>query len=283
VVELETGRSPVSVLCEGYDAGRAAAHMPWLAPHHLELATGTAFLSYHTWLIAAGDRKILIDPCIGNHKPRPALPEYDMLDTPWLDRLAAPGALPHEIDLVVCTHLHVDHCGWNTRLENGQWVPTFPNAEYVVSKREYHFWDDDARSAAPDPAVRFNEGVFADSVAPVMARGQMKLVADDADLGAGLCLIPTPGHTIGHVCARFQDDGEGVLFAGDAIHHPLHVLFPEWNILGSWDLEAAFRSRLAILDHCVATGDLLAPAHFRAPHAARVSGSREQGYTLHWI
>jgi glyoxylase-like metal-dependent hydrolase (beta-lactamase superfamily II) len=138
VLELEAGLVPVAGLCYGWDPAQVESQAEWLYPRHVDLITGMARLSHHSWLLRARDLVLLVDPCIGNAKPRPRPPNeyYNMLDTPWLDRLAAAGARPDEIDLVVCTHLHPDHCGWNTRLVDGRWTPTFPKARYVLSAAE---------------------------------------------------------------------------------------------------------------------------------------------------
>ena len=140
-----------------------AEHMPWMVPNHYDPASGYLKLSIHSWLIEIGGRKILIDTCVGNHKSRKQRPFWDQLNTPYLERLAAAGVKPEDIDMVMCTHLHVDHVGWNTRLDNGRWVPTFPNAQYVFSKTDYdHFLGID-RDPEKGPAIG---GAMRDSVLP---------------------------------------------------------------------------------------------------------------------
>ncbi len=124
-----------------------------MVPHHYDPATGLLKLSIHSWLVEIGGRKILIDTCVGNHKSRKARPFWDNINTPWLERLAAAGVKPEEIDMVMCTHLHVDHVGWNTRLDNGSWVPTFPNAKYIWSKTDFDYFsgiDRDPQKGARD-------------------------------------------------------------------------------------------------------------------------------------
>ena len=141
-------------------------HAGWLAPDHYDPASGMLKLSVHSWLLSVGGKRILIDACVGNHKTRAARKMWDMLDTPWLARLAAAGARPEQIDMVMCTHLHVDHIGWNTRLDNGRWVPTFPNAKYVFSTQDYEHYLALDRDPATGPV---NGGSFRDSVLPVVA------------------------------------------------------------------------------------------------------------------
>src|ERR1700730_14453820 len=168
----------------------AAEHMAWMVPDHFDPASGFLKLSIHSWLVEVGGRQILIDTCVGNHKSRKARPFWDQLDTPYLARLAAAGVKPEEIDMVMCTHLHVDHVGWNTRLDSGRWVPTFPNARYLFAKREWEHW-----SAERDPDTA---RIMADSVKPVLDAGLADLVAMDHRISSEIWLEPTPGHTSGN-------------------------------------------------------------------------------------
>ena len=154
-----------------------------------------------------------------------------MLDTAWLDRLAAVGAHPYEIDLVVCTHLHPDHCGWNTQLIDGRWTPTFPNAPLrAVSSRGLVLGE--LRAGDPDrfPEFAYNRDVFEDSVAPVMEAGLVELLDDGDSPAPGVTLMATPGHTAGHWSVCYADDLDGVCFSGDTLHSPVHVLYPEWSL-----------------------------------------------------
>ena len=131
---------PVTDIFPAVTEAQLAEHAHWLAPHHYDPASRKIKLSVHSWLLQLDGRKILIDGCCGNQKSRPLRPAWNMLDTPWLDRLAAAGARPDEIDLVMCTHLHHDHVGWNTQLKDGKWVPRFPNARYVFSKLDFDYF-----------------------------------------------------------------------------------------------------------------------------------------------
>ena len=244
-----------------------AEHLPWLAPNHFDPATGWLKLSVHSWLIEIGGRRILIDTCVGNHKSRPARPKWHQLDTPYLQRLAAAGARPEQIDMVMCTHLHVDHVGWNTRLDNGRWVPTFPNARYVFSRTDYeHFLAID-RDPERGPA---SHGSLRDSVLPVVEAGLAAMVEGAARIEEHLAIEPTPGHTPGHVAIRLASRGAQALFAGDAIHHAIQLYHPTWNSFACLDAEAARRSRRGLLEDCAGSGALLAPQHFGAPHLCHV-------------
>ena len=150
-----------------------AEHMRWMVPDHYDPASGFLKLSIHSWLLEIGGRKILIDTCVGNHKSRKHRPFWDQLNTPYLERLAAAGVKPEDIDMVMCTHLHVDHVGWNTRLDNGRWVPTFPNAKYVWSKTDFDHFSAIDRDPEKGPAIG---GAMRDSVFPIVEAGLCQMV-----------------------------------------------------------------------------------------------------------
>jgi glyoxylase-like metal-dependent hydrolase (beta-lactamase superfamily II) len=289
VLELEAGLVAVAGLCYRWDPAQVEAEAEWLYPRHVDPVTGMARLSHHSWLLRTGDLTLLVDPCIGNSKPRPFPPNeyYHMLDTPWLDRLATAGAHPDEIDLVVCTHLHPDHCGWNTQLVDGRWTPTFPNARYVLSAPEVSFWERFAREPDRFPEFAYNRGVLEDSVAPVLEAGLVELLDDGDSPAPGVTVMATPGHTAGHWSVCYADRLDGVCFSGDTLHSPVHVLHPEWSLFpgpgSNYDHQAAAVSRRAVLDHCATTGHVLAPAHFQAPHACRVAPSAEGRFLLSWM
>jgi glyoxylase-like metal-dependent hydrolase (beta-lactamase superfamily II) len=241
-----------------------------MVPHHFDAASGWLKLSVHSWLIQIGGRTILIDTCVGNHKSRSARPKWHLLDTPYLQRLAAAGVRPEQVDMVMCTHLHVDHVGWNTRLENGRWVPTFPNARYVFSKTDYdHFLRVD-RDPERGPATL---GAFRDSVLPVVEAGLAQMVEGAQAIEEHLSIEPAPGHTPGHVVIKLAAKDAQAFFCGDAIHHAIQLYHPAWNSFACLDAEAARRSRRKLLEDCAGSGALLAPQHFGAPHLCHVDAS----------
>jgi glyoxylase-like metal-dependent hydrolase (beta-lactamase superfamily II) len=242
------------------------AHAAWLAPEHYDPASGFLKLSVHSWLLTVGGKRILIDACVGNHKPRAKRPLWNMMDTPYLERLAAAGARPEQIDMVMCTHLHVDHIGWNTRLDNGRWVPTFPNARYVFSKEDYEHYLAIDRDPERGPA---NLGSFRDSILPVVEAGLAQMVSGAAALDESLSVEPAPGHTPGTIAIKFESRGSKALFCGDILHHALQVYRPEWNSFACADALEARASRRKVLEHC-AGGALLMPAHFGAPFVCRI-------------
>ncbi|MGE0385381.1 MAG: MBL fold metallo-hydrolase [Gammaproteobacteria bacterium] len=272
IVEIECQQFPAAMLVEVADPVVLAREEAWAQPAFYDRAQQAFRMSTHSWLLDTGRHRILVDPCVGNFKPRRVFGFYDMLDTPYLERLQAAGAAPGEIDFVFCTHLHVDHCGWNTRLVDGRWVPTFPNARYLFSRREHDYWQaHDTYVPGMDTSLEVNVGVFADSVRPVVEAGLAQLV-DDAPVEIAACLTveASPGHTAGHLFGTLRSGGTGAVFAGDALHHPIQVHYPDWNTSGSFDPVQARQSRRRILGRCADEGLWLAAAHFMAPHAVRV-------------
>ena len=251
-----------------------AEHKHWLAPNHYDPATGLVKLSVHSWLLQIDKQKILIDTCCGNHKSRPTRPWWNMLNMPYLDRLAAAGARPQEIDLVMCTHLHHDHVGWNTQLKDGSWVPTFPNARYVISKPDFEYF----QKADLDPKTAPAEfGTFRKSVLPVVEAGRADLVSGPHRLNDHIEILPAPGHSPGHVVFKLESGGEHAVFIGDVFHHLLQVHYPHWNFPKNSDPEQARTSRRMVLEHCASTGALVLPCHVGAPFAGRID-TAAQGF-----
>ncbi|MEI2735875.1 MAG: MBL fold metallo-hydrolase [Rhodoblastus sp.] len=170
---------PPSFLLPDWDPEILKEHGDWLLPRHYHTRSDRFITSLHSWVVRTKHHTILVDTCAGNHKNRPHSPLFHMKDTPYLDRLKAAGVAPEEVDFVMCTHLHIDHVGWNTKLDNGRWVPTFPNAKYVFSQIERDYWDPQTNPALDEEARM----IFEDSVHPVIASGQDHLVADGDRLG----------------------------------------------------------------------------------------------------
>jgi glyoxylase-like metal-dependent hydrolase (beta-lactamase superfamily II) len=239
-----------------------SAHKHWLAPDHYDPATDKVKLSVHSWLLKVGRQTILIDACCGNHKSRPTRPWWNMLNTPYLDRLAAAGARPDEIDLVMCTHLHHDHVGWNTQLRDGQWVPTFPNARYVFSKPDVDYF----QKLDIDPQTAPAEfGTFRECVLPVIEAGRADLVEGASRLNDFIEIVPAPGHSPGHMMFKLESGRRHAAFTGDVFHHLLQVYYPDWNFPKNSDAEQARASRRMVLEHCATKDALVLPGHVGAP------------------
>jgi glyoxylase-like metal-dependent hydrolase (beta-lactamase superfamily II) len=261
-----------------FEAETFKRHEHWLAPGYYQPESGKLIASIHSWLVRTPHHTILIDACSGNHKPRPAMPRFDMLDTPYLERLKAAGVAPEQVDFVMCTHLHVDHVGWNTRLENGKWVPTFPNARYVMSRTDHDHW---AKEAQRPETAAYQVNTYNDSVLPVVEAGKAEFVADGHQCDACLTVRPTPGHTPGHIRVDLESKGRCAVFSGDALHNPVQVPLWRWNSRFCEDPAQARKTRGELLAHCAETRALLLPAHFAPPHAAFIK-AKGDSFELDW-
>lgn len=241
-----------------------APYRDWLVPRAIDPDTGMLKLYMQSYVVRTSHHNILIDTCVGNHKDRPTRPLWHQkTDTTYMNALAAHGLSPADIDFVMCTHLHGDHVGWNTQLVNGEWVPTFPNARYIFSKKELDAWQDGA-----DP--RFADQPLVDSVLPVIAAGQADLVDNDFALDDEVWLEPTPGHTPDHVAIRFASKGESAVMSGDLMHCPVQCKHPEWTAWPDWDADMAKATRREFLERYCDTSTLVCTAHFPLPSAGLI-------------
>jgi len=265
VVELEVAGGSRFILP---DATREAClPMAWLAPHFMD-AEGNLIMSVHALIIDTGSRRILVDTCIGNDKER-EFPNWSHLQTRFLDDLRAAGYPPESIDTVLCTHLHVDHVGWNTMLVDDAWVPTFPNARYLFARREFDHW-----AAEGD---RWQQQVLTDSVQPVLEAGLVDLVETSHVVCDEVALEPTPGHTPGHVSVRIRSGGGEALITGDCIHHPCQMARTDWCSAVDTDPAEARRTREALLASCAEGSVVMIGTHFATPTAGQVRRSGD-GY-----
>lgn len=226
-------------------------------------------LSIHSWVIWLDDKIILIDTGVGNDKPRPFAPYFDRLTTPYLERLEALSVLPRDVDYVLHTHLHVDHVGWNTRLVDGLWQPTFPNARYIFSAKEYAFFSDPVNA---DGRHRTSFQTQQDSVTPIVAAGLADGVAiEGQEVIPSISFHSTPGHSVDHASIVLESEGQRALFAGDVFHHPVQVLAPHLLSIFDPDRGTALKSRHWALDFAADQGVMLFSSHFPASGAGVVS------------
>lgn len=244
------------------------SNLHWLAPRFYDAANKTAAVHIQSWLIRTAHHTILVDTCGGNFKPHSYFPEFDMRNGPYLENLRAAGANPEDINFVFCTHLHIDHVGWNTRLENGRWIPTFPNARYLFSKADYDAFDPRQRS---DGKRSRRDATFEDSVLPVVEAKLALMVDGIHPIDDTLMIEPAPGHSPGHSLLRVESCGESAMFIGDIVHHPLQIAVPDYNSFACMDALLARQTRKRILEACCERNHLVVPAHFAAPHHGRVS------------
>ena len=226
VVEMEIAGGTKFILP---DATRdACLPYDWMQPHFMD-AEGNLIMSVHALVVDTGSHRIVVDTCIGNDKQR-NIPAWTNLQTRFLDDLAEAGYPRESIDMVMCTHLHVDHVGWNTMLVDGEWVPTFPNARYLIAEKEWKYWDAHEEDQDYGPVLQ-------DSVRPVVAAGLVDFVGETHELCPGVQLEPTPGHTPGHVGVHITSNGEEALITGDCIRWARETV-ARWRLLAGRKLSA---------------------------------------------
>ena len=250
-----------------------AGEMDWLAPRVIDPETGKIIRAIQSFVIKTDHHTILVEACVGNDKERPSTPPWHMQKTSWLQDLAELGVHPDNIDMVLCTHLHADHVGWNTKLENGRWVPTFPNAKYLFHKDEYKYWKEQGQELEGPGSA---DGSIEDSVLPIMEAGQAVLVEGDHAIDDRLVLDPTPGHSPGHVCLNLNAGGQRAVFAGDTIHHAVQCAYPEWNSRFCIDKEQSRQTRTKFVKSYADQDVLIIPTHFPTPTAGHIVGNGDR-------
>jgi len=257
VVEME-GPSPGKFLFPDATPEKLLQHA-WLKPHFLT-DDGRVLASVHAFIVESEGRVIVVDTCVGNDKPRD-LAAWNMRKGRFLEDMAEAGYPPGRVDTVLCTHLHVDHVGWNTVLKDGKWVPTFPKARYLIARKEWAYWKDEANGG--DKAVRN------DSVRPILYANQADFVDSDHKITAEVWLEPTPGHTPGHVSVRISSKGEDAIITGDLMHHPVQCAETGWASHFDVDADAARKTRRAFLERYKDGKTLVLGTHFATPTAGR--------------
>ncbi len=262
VLEHERPLLSPDVLFAEYDHNLFQRDRQWLTPELFDPVSRLMVLAFHSFVIRTPDTVVLVDTCTGNHKRRPHKIRYHMNEWPYLERLRSVGTTPESVDIVICTHLHADHVGWNTSWVDGRWVPTFPNATYLLAETEFDHWRNDHKRACytKDP-------YFEDSIQPVIEAGQVQLVEMDHQIDAYVRLSGCPGHTPGHVAVVVECDGAAAIMSGDIFHHPLQCVRPRWNSCFCVDRQWAQRTRMEFLEQYADSGILVMPAHFPTPSA----------------
>ncbi len=267
VMEYEGPIFEPDLLFPDADAATIEANKSWLLPSFIDPDTGRLIMSFHSYVIRTPRHTIVVDTCLGNDKHRPARDLWHMREGSYLEDLAAMGVHPQEVDFVMCTHLHVDHVGWNTRLVDGRWVPTFPNARYIFARTELEHWQ---QVAAADPGAEINHGSYRDSVLPVVEANQVDLVEDDHQIEDGIWLEGAPGHTPGNVMLRLRSGSDDAVLTGDTIQHPLQLARPDWSSRFCDDPEMSRKSRTALIEAAADTPTLVLTGHFPDPVAGRI-------------
>ncbi|MEI4487779.1 MBL fold metallo-hydrolase [Frigidibacter sp. MR17.14] len=242
-------------------------HRDWLAGDHVDFDRAEILLGVHSLLVRTGGLVILVDTCVGECKPRERRADWhNRKASGYLEALAHEGLAPEDVDIVLCTHLHADHVGWNTRLQDGRWVPTFPRARYVCGAAEAAHWEAE-EAASPGQA---NHGAWGDSVAPLIAEGLLDRVEPGAELAGGLMIRDLAGHSPGQIGVEIATPEGGAVFCGDAIHSPVQLAFPQWSSRFCADPAQAVTTRQALLERAVGEGLILFPAHLRGALGIRV-------------
>jgi glyoxylase-like metal-dependent hydrolase (beta-lactamase superfamily II) len=228
----------------------------WVVGPFADADTGKIRLSINSFGLKVGDEKIIIDTCGGNDKVRPGSPKLHRQQTDYLERLTAAGFPPEEVTTVLCTHLHVDHVGWNTVLDGDQWRPTFPNARYLFGDTEWQHW-------RTEPQIYGD--VVGDSVHPIIDAGQAELIPSDKIINDLVRLEPTPGHTPGHHSVRISSDGDDAVITGDIFHAAVQIEHPDWPSNPDVDPVRAAATRLSFLQRYCDDHTLVLATHLGGP------------------
>jgi glyoxylase-like metal-dependent hydrolase (beta-lactamase superfamily II) len=263
LIEQETTFLPALDMLPDLTSEVLAENRAWMRAAKAIDDNDVLMLCFQSYVVKTPHHTILVDSCIGNDKPRPLRPKWNMkTDDIYLRALAAAGFSVDDIDYVMCTHLHVDHVGWNTRLIDGRWIPTFPNARYVFGRSEFDYWtEQNARAEVPP---------FADSVLPIVEAKRAEIVRDDFAIGDHARILPTPGHTPGHVAFTFGRGKDVAVCSGDLMHSPLQARYPELSAKFDVDQAQAAVTRRTFLERYCDTETLCCTAHFPSPSTGRI-------------
>jgi glyoxylase-like metal-dependent hydrolase (beta-lactamase superfamily II) len=272
IVEVNAHEDPFTMLSVETepDLGK---HYPWLAPHFVT-PDGQMKISFQAFALKTPDRTIIVDTCIGEGRSR----EYDIftnMESDYLEDLVAAGYDPGAADVVLCTHLHFDHVGWNTRAVNGRWVPTFPNARYLFGRHEYEHW----QAALSEGEGHFDHWV--DAIEPVVAAGLVDLIDSDHQVCPEVSLFPTPGHTPGHVSVMIRSQGQQAVITGDLMHHPVQLARPDLPMNADSDKALGAATRQAFCERFADSKVTIIGSHFCDPTAGRIV-SDTTNWRLRW-
>ncbi len=260
----------------------ALAEIRWLRPHYVD-ESSKMIAVVQCFVVEIGGKLVLVDTCFGDHKDLPSDPERHRKAFGLLDKFRSAGFNPEDVDAVFCTHLHNDHVGLNTTLVDGEWVPTFRNARYLFARYEYEFWSSEAERPTVDPDTlerpidkvqaefhHTQQWVHRQSVQPVMDAGLTELVEPPCEPFPGIKLIPTPGHTVGHISIEIISKGAKALITGDSFHHPCQIARSEWTTVVDHDREQSTATRRKMLEDTVGTDTLFLGSHFATPSGGKI-------------
>ncbi|MBV9586644.1 MAG: MBL fold metallo-hydrolase [Alphaproteobacteria bacterium] len=277
IVEQEQGFTPLFEFLPSLSQERFAENRSWMEQGAYDAKTGNVVLCFQSYVVKTPHHNILVDACIGNNKTFPHRPSWNQkTDGNWMAALKAAGLGPEDIDFVMCTHLHGDHVGWNTKLENGRWVPTFPKARYLFSKKEYEYWS----SGAAAETMRLEP--MTESVLPVIEANKAELVTSDHELNDHIRLMPTPGHTPDHFAVCAGKGGDQAVFTGDLIHSPIQARYPELVMRVDTDRDQAVQTRRRFFERYCDTDTLCCTMHFPSPSVGHVKRWGD-GFRLEYV
>lgn len=265
---LEHGFEP-AFLFPGFDPAIFERQPQVAGPNFYSKQAGRFISSIHSWLLRLDGKTILVDTCSGNGKARalPLFQRFHMLDFPFLENLASAGVEPDDVDIVFCTHLHIDHVGWNTREDGGRWAPTFRNARYIFGKDEYEHWQEGGKGREVFPQ---NVDVILDSVDPVVDAGMAEFVSSGDEILPGLKVEAAPGHTETQLILKYESADGCFVCSADTFHQPVQIYEPDLSSCFCENRETAKSTRRNLLEYCADSSALLMPMHFGPPHAGYV-------------
>jgi glyoxylase-like metal-dependent hydrolase (beta-lactamase superfamily II) len=269
IVEREGPWRKPEDMFPAYDPEVGKRHLAEMDPVVFDPASGKMYITYQTFVVRTPRHTVLVDTCTGENKGYPA--PMDFPKQPWLDNFRLAGLRFEDITHVFCTHLHIDHCGWNTVLRDGRWVPTFPNAKYIFHKDEYAYWEEATKREENPPG-----NVWRYNCLPVVEAGQALLVDDAFELDETFTLTPTPGHAPCHCCVNIRSRGQKAVVTGDMMHHALQCREPDWSTIFDVDPNQAAQSRRNFLGSVAGTDTLLLPIHFPNPTVGRVEADGDR-------
>jgi len=276
VLEFEAALFEPVVLYPEVSREVVRRHRGWLEPTLMDPVSGLLVFAFHSTVIRTPRATILVDTCSGNDKERPHKLRYHRKNWPYLANFAAAGFAPADIDYVLCTHLHADHVGWNTRLLDGRWVPTFPNARYLFAREEWDHWQ------VAELRARYNtDPYYEDSLLPIMESGQAELIATDYAIDHSVRIEPWPGHTPGHICVLVRSQHASVVLSGDIMHTALQCAEPQLNSCFCVDPEMARATRRRFLETFADSPVMVIPAHFPTPSAGWIR-SHDASFRFHF-
>ena len=273
VVESEMPLLDPLEIFVGATAAAIDSQMHWLAPRFYDPAARLLVVPIQGFVVRAGGKVIVVDTCAGDCKQRKRA-QFDRQKRDWINKLPV---RPEAVDYVVCTHFHVDHVGWNTRLEDGRWVPTFPNARYLFTREEWDYW----RGPAGTVAAQRSGDYMADSVTPIVEAGLADFVPMDHQILPEVRFIPAAGHTPGFICVDVRSGDRRLVLAGDLLHSPLQCVFPQWSTRFCADAEGSARARTRLLSEWADPRTIVMPTHFPSPSAGIVE-RRDGAFFFHY-